>query len=371
MPSSVFFPPETVGASPKDISIMSFASPGQSDYTSALQEAVSFASSIPGGRVVIPGGTYKISGTVTLPTGGGTLTGIGQNASILQLANNSNVDMINIQGQFWTIKDLGFDGNYPSNGTAGDILVISATKTMLSNLWIANARKSGIHAVGTVSQPAHATLSANVYILSCQGAGLHMDAYSYDSKFVNLWIGSGAAQGILLDNAAGGSGPSQCHFTNLHSWGNAAEGVKSSSGDHLRFTNCYIETNSGKGMSLNSCKGAMISGSHFWANVGHGLYLFNSPQAVISACQFTDNSNGVSNQDGIQGDGTSTDVSVSGCYFGINNDGGVTSHQKYGIETISSCDRWTITGNNIRASQHATGSTSLVGAANLLSNNQV
>jgi hypothetical protein len=334
---------------------------GVTDDTTAIQAAVNAIPST-GGQVFLPGGKYLISSTITLPPinsnlRGGAFVGAGHNATQLYLANSSNTDMVKVNGQFWTVRDMNLDGNYPNNASGGVGILVNFTKTVLQNLYIANAKTDGIQLV-TASQPAHAALLSNIYVISCQSNGINASTGAYDLKANNIWIGSCGAAGLLINST-------EQHWNNLHSWGNGAEGVKVTAGDHLRFTNCYFETNTSHGIGVNNAKGIMLSASHLWANVGNGAYLFNAPDCNITGCQITDNSNGVFNQDGIKGDGTSTDVSVTGCYFGIENDGGVTSHQKYAIETISSCDRWTIVGNNMRATKHATGSSALVGAANI------
>lgn len=333
---------------------------GVTDDTAAIQAALNAVASS-GGQVYLPAGKYVISNTLTLPPinsnlRGGMLAGAGHNATQLYLKNSSAKDMILVNGQFWTIRDLNLDGNYPSNAS-GHGIIVNFTKTILQNLYIANTKQDGIRIIAA-AQAAHATFLNNIYVFSCQGNGINTSTGAYDLKATNIWIGSSGAAGLLINST-------EQHWNNLHSWGNAAEGVKITAGDHCRFTNCYFETNASHGLSVNNAKDTIVGGSHIWANAGHGIYLFNAPGAVISGCVITDNSNAVFNQDGIYGEGTSVDVSVTGCFFGIRNDGGVTSHQKYAIETIASCDRWTIIGNNMRAVNHATGAKSLNGAANL------
>lgn len=331
----------------------------------ALNDLAASSNTGRGGALYLPPGKIVINNTLTLPPinnnlRGGALIGAGHNATQLFLRNGSNADMILVNGQFWTIRDFNMDGNYP-NQTAGRCIVSNFTKTIIQNMYIANAKSHGIHLVGA-AQPAHAALLSNLYIISCQGNGINADTQAYDLKASNIWIGSSGLANVAINST-------QQHWHNLHAWGGAAEGVKITAGDQIRFTNCYFETNASHGLSVNNAKGIMVSATHLRGNVGNGAYLFNAPQCTFATCQITDNSNGVSNQVGIQGDGTSTDVMVHGCYFGINNDDGVTSHQAYAVKTISSCDRWIITGNNMRASQHATGSSSLVGAANVTANN--
>lgn len=332
----------------------------------ALNDMTASSNTGAGGVLYLPPGKIVINNTLTLPPmknnlRGAALVGAGHNATQLIMAANSNKDMVLVNGQFWTIRDLNLDGNYPSNTSSGNGIVSNFTKTILQNLYVANMRGDGIKLIGA-AQPAHAAFLSNIYVLSCQANGIEASTQAYDLKASNIWIGSCGAAGLLINST-------EQHWHNLHSWGNVAEGVKITAGDQCRFTNCYFETNGSHGLSINNAKGIMVSATHLRGNVGNGAYLFNAPQCTFMGCQVTDNSNGVSNQVGIKGDGTSTDVMVHGCYFGINNDDGVTSHQAYGIQTISSCDRWIILGNNTRASQHATGSTNLVGAANVSANN--
>lgn len=331
----------------------------------ALNDLAASSNTGRGGALYLPPGKIVINNTLTLPPmnnnlRGASLIGAGHNATQLYLANGSNVDMILVNGQFWTLRDFNMDGNYP-NQSAGRLIVSNFTKTILQNLYLANAKSHGIHLVGA-SQPAHAALLSNIYVIACQGNGINADTQAYDLKATNIWIGSCGLANLAINST-------EQHWHNLHSWGSSAEGVKITAGDQIRFTNCYFETNASHGLSINNAKGIMVSATHLRGNVGNGAYVFNAPQCVFTGNQITDNSNGVSNQVGILGDGTSTDCIVTGNYFGINNDDGVTSHQAYGVKTISSCDRWILTANNFRASQHATGSTSLVGAANVSANN--
>lgn len=339
------------GSSALNVKSIGFGAKGDgvTDDTAAIQRALNVVAPS-GGQVYLPAGKYVISGTLTLPPiasnlRGGALLGAGHNATQLYLKTGSNVDMILVNGQFWKIADLNLDANYPGQ-SAGNGIVVNFTKTILQNLYIANTKGDGVQLVGA-SQTAHAAFLSNLYIFSCQGNGINASTQAYDLKADNIWIGSGGAAGVLINST-------QQHWNNLHCWGNAAEGVKVTAGDQCRFTNCYVETNGSHGLSINNAKGCIISGSVVRGNVGHGVYLFNAPQTVVTGCQIVDNSNGVANQDGLRGDGTSTDCVVTGNYFGINNDGGVVSNQKYGINMVGTTDRWTIVGNNIRASQEIT-----------------
>lgn len=333
---------------------------GSTDDTSAINAAITAAAS--GGKVYFPEGTYITQGGHT--TAGKMLTfeGAGQWSSVLYLKNGSNADLLTVDTAYSVVRDMGFDGNYPSNLSAGNGIKVTSFKCALQNLKIRNARGHGIWIVGASSgAPAHACRLTNLTVggtgESCQGSGIVVDSFAYDLEATNVWVGASVAANLLINSA-------EQNWKGCHFWGGTAEGVKVTAGDHCRWSACYFETNGSHGVSVNGAKGHMFSSCHFWGNIGHGCYAFNAPETVWSGCTFTDNSNGVFNQDGIKGDGTSTDCVVAGSYFGIENDGGITSHQKWGVETIASCDRWTITGNSFRASKHASGATSLIGSSN-------
>lgn len=342
------------------------AVPGSSsDQKAAIDAAISAA---PSGSVIwFPPGTYTTSGGHS--TGGKMLTfaGAGRWSSVLFLKNGSNADLLKLDTAYSEVNSMGFDGNCPSNLSTGNGIKITSFKCRVTDVKIRNTRGHGLWIVGASgAAPAHAWHLTDILIggtgEACQGSGVVTDSFAYDGEATNVWVGASVAANLLINSA-------EQNWKGCHFWGGTAEGVKVTAGDHLRFVGCYMETNGSHGLSVNGAKGVMVTGTHLWANVGNGAYLFNAPQCTFAGCQVTDNSNGVSNQVGIKGDGTSTDCVVTGSYFGINGDGGVTSHQAYGVQTIASCDRWIIAGNNIRASQHATGSTSLAGSSNVTANN--
>jgi len=340
----------------------SAAGNGTTDDTTAVQAAIT-AAAVSGGIVYFPPGTYSLTG-VSIPSAGNvTLAGAGMNVSLLQLRNGTNADLVTVNGQFCTVRDLGLDGNYPSNLSAGNCLKVMNTRFQARNLWVANARAAGLWIVGTSQTPAHAAQLSDIEVYSCQGNGIIADSFAYDLKASNIWIGLSGLAGLLVNST-------EQQWTNLHSWGSVGgEGVKITAGDNCKFVNCYLETNASHGISINNAKGTQVVAGHLWKNTRPGPYVFNAPRTGFSMCRVTDNSEGVSGQDGIRGDGTSTDCRVVGCDFAIENTGGGTSHQTYGVHTISSCDRWILSGNKYKSSDLSTGSTSLVGSNNWIGNN--
>lgn len=92
---------------------------GVADDTAAIASAIA-ANRI----VVLPPGTYLVTGGLGGAASNVTFIGAGAGATILKLANGANTHLFDISGSGWRIRDIEIDGNR-ANNTAGHGIRIS------------------------------------------------------------------------------------------------------------------------------------------------------------------------------------------------------------------------------------------------------
>lgn len=303
----------------------------------------------------IPPGKWITSGGHDTGAKPVTVQGAGPGASVLYLKDNAGAgagaDVLTINGQQATVRELQIDGNYPSNATRSRCLVVKNTKVRLSNLWLVNALQEGLLIQGTAGQTAHAVIGERVFVYGCQGSGgtasVRFADYAYDAQFTNLWVGGNPAAkgniGILLNALAGGTQPSEVTLVAAHVWGHASDGVQSRA-DLLRLEASYVETNTGHGVNLTSCNRCSVVGCHLWKNGGNGVYIFNGGRHAV-----TSNIIGENTLDGVRGDGSAALVRVA------DNDFSAGGGQDYAVHTIvtTTTDKWIISGNTALSADHS------------------
>jgi polygalacturonase len=334
---------------------------GTTDDAAAIQAAIDSATAT-GADVQIPAGTFIIGTTLSLPGGvsgkGGILRGAGSQASVLKLKNGANTDLLATAGTYWTIRNLGLDGN-KANNTLGNCLKVAFPRVWVQDLYIANAAENGILNLGTVSQSAHAGFYQDLYIISCGGIGFYVkDQYSADVQALGIWVGQSGSHGIKVESVSS-------LWTNIHSWGNGGDGFASDgAGGHTTITTIYSETNTGSGIRFSTgSSGNKVTNFWIWKNTIHGIFLENiagKARVNISDGEFQDMVGY-----GIVGQNTSY-VTVHDIH---SHDEQATKTQGYAIQTNGTSDRWMIKNCIILAADHRLTSKSLVGNNNIFKGN--
>jgi hypothetical protein len=139
---------------------------GVTDDTVALQAAIS-QSALPGGAdATLGAGTFQISATLRFPDGA-RLSGVGRTRTIIRLAANANVNLmekaVGATGNSVVIRDLEFNGN-DANNTQGGIFWQGANNARGPSLFADNVRFTQCRAaVGTGGANGAVVLEGNVW----------------------------------------------------------------------------------------------------------------------------------------------------------------------------------------------------------------
>lgn len=319
-----------------------------------------------GGKVLLTEGSFLISGTVSLPsTKRMTLAGLGPVTSELYLAASANCEMLLVQGQQQVVTDLSLNGNYANNAAGSYGIRVTNTKVWLERLWITNTKTTGIYIIGTAGTPAHANKLTNLYLSGCQQDGIELGQYAYDAQLNNVWIGTSGRDGVRINT-------SNIMMQNVHSWGNTGNGIYVNSGSNglTQIFGSYCEQNGDRGIRLGSSSpGCVISGTICRQNVSQGIYAFSSDKLTVQGCTIIDSGYGGAGQPGIKLDTVTGAVITGSTFYDTRTAGSKT--QTYAIADAGGADYVLFVANDARAASHKTGSTSLVGANNVVASNLV
>jgi hypothetical protein len=173
-----------------------FVSGGVVDNTAAFQAALDAAKNAGGGTVRIPEGTY-LTGTLELGTktrlqGAGRNTTLkaksGTTGSLLKIATNATA--VVIDHMTLDVNDVNLvDGiNFDNTGVAQDSL------HRISNVWIYNAGRDGIHLGPAVIE----TNISNCFIFRSARYGVMTEVGATDNRFTNVTVGSTREDGFLI-----------------------------------------------------------------------------------------------------------------------------------------------------------------------------
>jgi hypothetical protein len=324
-------------------------------------------------KIVLPGDVFSLA-PLTLPerartitgrdTGvGGILCGAGTNATLLRLPDGTNADLLTIAGLYWTVRDVGLDGNRENNA-AGSCLRISKPRATVENLVIGWAFEHGIVNEGAPGAQAHAPWLTDVKVRSCHGNGIYVKGVDApDMQATNIWVGACDGHGVLVES------PSSI-WTNVHPWGNGGDGFRADNpgGGHGRLVGVYSETNVGHGVRFsNGAGGWSVVGGQLWKNTQHGAFCENLDVGGSgrNRTMFTDLEVFDNVGYGIVGQNSSYGI-VRGCNF---YDTQATKTQGYGVQTNGTSDRWLIAGNIMVGVDLRLSSKNLVGSNNVLRDN--
>jgi hypothetical protein len=313
---------------------------GATDDTAAINTAIAALSA--GQTLFFPAGTYITNGGHVLPTVlGASVRGAGSGATTIQLASSSShADILTAPGDYTLIRDIGLNGNYPTNATSR-ALVLTGWRPNVQCIEVSATGSDGIVLNHGASQSGRVS---DFHVTGCQGHGININTSNSDCIIHNGFTdSSGIATSTVSHGVFDQAGSI---FSNLHTWGNRGAGIRfNASGGQL--SNSYVETNASNGVYLNAGHGARISNTRVWSNGGFGIYGFNTNRVGIVGCRIHANTG-----DGIQGDGTSSWWTVAGCDFA--NDGGAvivgnnTQDTAVKLNAATSGDFWNVQSNTIQ-----------------------
>lgn len=325
---------------------------GTGDQASKIATAIGLLPTA-GGHIYQPPGILRTSAiSFNRPV---RWEGAGDQASIIKAASGFAGTLLSITSAapFSRVSDVALDGG----GSATVLILVASARTRLDHLHLTAAAGSTNAALlfdgVSTSASAHAAQVSDVRILGCAGYGVYLQGFAYDNEFVNLWVGT-CNVGVRIEN-------SDCFFSNLHVWGCTGAGV-AVRGPNNRFSNVYIETNGSHGFDVFNSPRTTISNGSIWKNQGQGISLSGTSDRcrAMGLTIYDQGFNGINGADCSFGQ-------VIGCSF--YDDTSSAQTQDRPVVTTGTADNWIITGNVLRAADHAAGGNSLVGSSNQVANN--
>ena len=304
-----------------------------------------------GGSVVLSEGTFTIVNTI-LPTTKTTLTGQGQNITILDCASKDHgisIDTVN-----WvTVSNLEIDGTNMIAGVHG-IRMDGANDISIFNVYVHDITSHGIH---TKDVQCARLQVRNCRVTDCDLNGcitldfcidsVVSDCYCARSQLhgIQVYDGSGSSDNVTITNCViddagttgtpngtgiqiqgGGAGTttnitiSNCIITNSYK-----AGIKVTAASNVNISNCRVNgTNAaGNESGINIRTGSTdvtVTGCEVTGADVHGIYLrqLSAGHIVISGNNL--NNNGV---DGIQVEHVSTEFCIVGNICTDNGDDGI------------------------------------------------
>jgi hypothetical protein len=229
---------------------------GTTDDTAAIQAAINYASSLGGGAIYFPDGTY-IAGTLILYDKI-FLRGQSRFRTVIQLKSGTNADLIqsynaptlhstrpNAGGlTSFGLIDLQLDGNRAGN-TTGHCINVFGARPLFCNLYIKNAPQRGMWTDFTDSAQTFGMEGSfhNIVVDSSGEEGFYFQG-PHDSQISDLVIidssqkGSNNYDGIYV--AAG----TNARWTHVHSWNRGTTVNRYAlniDGDGNEFDGCHFE----------------------------------------------------------------------------------------------------------------------------------
>jgi hypothetical protein len=266
--------PDTV-----DFNILDFGA--DNTGTNAAQAAINAAitaCSTTGGTVVVPKGTWKLTGTVTLANDKISII-CSRGARFLKASTNFN--MFTITGNYCTIENGEIDGASQAQGSG---ILINGGHNLIRGMYIHNVGDvtnpssyvNGSHGICLDGQASSCTLNRieSCVVLSCHDIGISQNLVT-DSFIVDCEVGSNGLEGLTVDNAS-----HKFRGVLLRLYGNCvnggAGGISIDGSDLGTLVGCYVSSStSTPGIITNN----NVSNSNYWNVVG-GEYIGNGTYGI-------------------------------------------------------------------------------------------
>jgi hypothetical protein len=270
----------------------------------AIQNAIATAYNQGGGTVNLAGGLFY-STKITLPTGV-KLRGSGRNATVLQLANSVNDNLIEttnfatLTGTDNTSTPYGFaveamtlDGNKNNQTGTSHCLAIYGYGYRLNEVTFRNARNFGLWSEWASAGPFLAPDGMEAFVTEvkmhdCDGGALSMQG-PHDTQFINMIAvkNSGTSAGVAAvtiptDGRANGS-----LFVGMHVYGGVYDYCLDLRSSGLTFVGCQFEgaavAQAFVRASLNVFEGCKFFWGEAGANTTKGLILGDASHTNINS----------------------------------------------------------------------------------------
>jgi len=253
--------------------------------------------------VQLKAGTYYVNAPIVLQKNT-HLAGVGMRATIIQLANSANCNVVENfvspdgkvgNGEFVVIRDMTIDGNN-THQTATSYGIYLATNPQwsgatgdecydphneVSNVFIVNTRNDGVNTYGRGEHRFN-----NVVVYECWGNGFNIG--SSDTFLIGCSAGNIGLAGFNF-NAGGFATLTACKaFVCGTVTGASGIGFNMFNSHSITMSSCYAQDNQAYGFALNTAEQVTLTGcvadSNSRAGVGvySGLYLNNASYNTVT-----------------------------------------------------------------------------------------
>lgn len=277
------------------------------DSTTAIQDAIDYASSLGGGIVTLPPGLWRTSSTLFLKKNV-TLQGAGLDTTTIQIFSDTNATIIELETNAWKttptnqrIKDLTLNGNKTSQIAGewhGIFAGTSVEGTIIDNVKVHNCKGDGIKYVNS-----HRNRLMNAHFLNNDGNGIHLTSefaegtgsttdnhvemnhifasdnkkhgfylnHTVDLRATNLASTTNTLDGIFMENPSG----NWCNVLDILLLQGNRNGLHVQGGGSFQISNLTADQNSEYNLNVeDTVRGLIVNGSLFKG--GEGNVRFNS-----------------------------------------------------------------------------------------------
>ena len=267
-----------------DVNVLDFGADntGVSAAQSAINSAISAVAST-GGRVIIPKGTYLITGQITMSNDKTSLI-LSRGAKLKKSGTNFN--MIRITANHCSVEGGEIDGNSQAQGSG---ILINGAHNLVRDGYIhhvgdvtdSGAYVNGSHGICLDGNSSTCSLNRieSTVILSCHDIGIS-HSLATDSIISDVEIGSNGLEGMTFDNAS-----HKCRVSQARLYGNCvnggAGGISIDGSDLGTLIGCYVSSsNATPGIITNNNLGNSnywsVTGGQYIGNGTYGIYLKNN-----------------------------------------------------------------------------------------------
>jgi parallel beta-helix repeat protein len=319
---------------------------GTNDDTTAIQSALNSGALY----VFVPQGTYKITSTLTIPTG---VEFYGcDNSSVISLANNAS--MISTTGSNIVVRNMKLNGNSSTYNNAGNnAIYVNWTSIAGSNLKISNVSIINIAGAGIIALASSGTASTEMWIENCNIENTGAHGIIIQDYISNVWIIGNKVKytGLLVSDRPGIT--ASRNGSNVTVADNICIGSPSALGVSVH------------GISIDTTTNASVTGNNISGWIGYGIEIGLSTNCTVSANTITNVKNaGIALSANQSTSQVNNNITISGNTITAPNGPGIYSFITGGTGTLFN-QNISVVGNTVNGSTTSSGI--YMGLCNILS----
>ena len=300
----------------KPKSLLSLNGDGITDDTTTINTAITYITSLGGGKIILPEGTFLISSQINITGSNIEIEGIGYNTRF-KVIDSGNFNLFRITGDRVSLRNFSIDGNKVNQTQGHGLIFYGSYRPVVENLVIENIKEHSIIGDGLDTNSKSSVLTIEKCVIQNSGGmSIYLKQWSQDTIISNTFTQDAGSYGCKLEYCYG------TKITNTHFFRNGN-------------TNCYVI-----GGGRNTFESMTCDRSQQW-----GIILDNTIENVISKCLMFDNNQINSVYGGLSLRNTAINNVITDNIF-YDEQG--TKTQQYGIEVQNSCYKNTIKNNTCR-----------------------